>query len=135
MRICPPEIGDGAQPVSGGGSRGETGGRTKGGATNDGIGDLEFSGEFASSFTSSYPSQQVARTMTSRETKGNSVDDIEIHRYRANSLAISGSILNGDNTEYGRRFPSRTTGYLLGFPANRCVGGDFSTVLEVAYVG
>ena len=93
------EIGDGAQPVSGGCSRGGTGGRTTGGATNDGIGDLEFNGEFASSFTSSYPSQQVARTMTSRETKGNSVDDIEIHRYRANSLAISGSILDGDNTD------------------------------------
>ena len=93
------EIGDGAQPVFGGGSRGGMVGRTTGGASNDGIGDLEFNGEFASSFTSSYPSQQVARTMTSRETKGNSVDDIEIHRYRANSLAISGSILDGDNTD------------------------------------
>jgi hypothetical protein len=28
----------------------------------------------------------------------------------------------------------RTTGYLLGFPAIRCWGGDFTTVLEVAYV-
>jgi hypothetical protein len=26
------------------------------------------------------------------------------------------------------------TGYLLGFPAIRCWGGDFTTVLEVAYV-
>jgi hypothetical protein len=28
----------------------------------------------------------------------------------------------------------RTNGYLLGFPAIRCWGGDFTTVLEVAYV-
>ncbi len=94
------EIGDGAQPVPGGCSGGGTGGRMTGGANNDGIGDLEFNGEYASSFTSSYTPQQVAATtMTSRGTRGNSVDDIEMRRYRANSLAVPGSILDDANTD------------------------------------
>lgn len=98
------EIGDGAQqPVGGGGSsRGGAGGRT--GGANDGIGDLEFNGDdFAPSFVSSsaqsahhhYPSQQVA----TRGARGNSVDDFEFHRYRANSLAVPGSLLDGANTD------------------------------------
>ncbi|KAL3809918.1 hypothetical protein ACHAXA_005332 [Cyclostephanos tholiformis] len=69
----------------------------------DGIGDLEFNGDFTSSFAAS-PSSQSAQPypiqqMATRGARGNSVDDIEIHRYRANSLAVPGSLLDGVNTD------------------------------------
>jgi hypothetical protein len=87
------DIGDGAQqPVGGHSRRGD-----------DSIGDLDFNAHFSSSFAAPsssqnanpYPLQQVA----TRGARGNSVDDIEIHRYRANSLAVPGSLLDEANTD------------------------------------
>ena len=72
-----------------------------GSSMNDGIGDLEFNGDFtASSSTggsSNVPSAYA--TMIRHKARGNSVDDIDVHRMRANSLALPGMLLDGAHLE------------------------------------
>lgn len=73
------------------------GGGTLGSSMNDGIGDLEFNGDFTPSSgtlgNNNLPSAYA--TMIHRKARGNSVDDIDVHRMRANSLALPGLLLDG----------------------------------------
>lgn len=63
----------------------------------DGIGDLEFNGDFSN--TSAHLKQSSGNAYRQSKARGNSVDDIEVHRMRANSLALPGLLLDGANPE------------------------------------
>ena len=77
-------------------------------AANDGIGDLEFNGHLA--HPQAVGSSQTAQhaPMVYHRARGDSVDDINLHRMRANSLALPGALLEGTNpddvtqTSFGR---------------------------------
>ncbi|KAL7540903.1 hypothetical protein ACHAXR_011345 [Thalassiosira sp. AJA248-18] len=61
--------------------------------SNDGIGDLEFNGDFSA------PTPVASNSQYLHKARGNSVDDLEVHRMRANSLALPGLLLDGANPE------------------------------------
>jgi len=75
---------------------------------NDGIGDLEFNGDFYNP-TSLEPgqvlsgdfnyNQQQNMAVRSDKARGNSADNLEVHRMRANSLALPGLLLDGANPD------------------------------------
>mmetsp|Transcript_10875 Transcript_10875/g.24029 ORF Transcript_10875/g.24029 Transcript_10875/m.24029 type:complete len:664 (+) Transcript_10875:262-2253(+) len=89
---------------------GENNGRQHGSAqrgqtpVGDGIGDLEFNGDF-SSHPSVEPKQVVGNSLQNahgslvHKARGNSVDDLEVYRMRANSLALPGLLLDGANPD------------------------------------
>jgi hypothetical protein len=81
----------------GGHGRQPLGGGTLVSSMNDGIGDLEFNGEFTNSINTvdinNLPSAYA--TLMRHKARGNSVDDIDVHRMRANSLALPGVLLDG----------------------------------------
>ncbi len=85
----------------GGHGRQSLGGGTLGSSMNDGIGDLEFNGDFTNSINTvginNLPSAYV--TMMRYKARGNSVDDIDVHRMRANSLALPGVLLDGAHSD------------------------------------
>mmetsp|Transcript_23441 Transcript_23441/g.38293 ORF Transcript_23441/g.38293 Transcript_23441/m.38293 type:complete len:727 (-) Transcript_23441:689-2869(-) len=85
---------------------GENDGRQRGG--NDGIGDLEFNGDFSNpameprqvaSNSNYYQMSQHPPMGVHRKSRGNSIDDLEVHRMRANSLALPGFLLDGSNPD------------------------------------
>ncbi len=86
------DLGGGHESSSGVGGHGRLGS-----SMNDGIGDLEFNGDFTTTSVTSgnnnVPSAYA--TMIRRKARGNSVDDIDVHRMRANSLALPGMLLDG----------------------------------------
>lgn len=88
--------------VVGGYGRQSPGGGTLGSSMNDGIGELEFNEDLTnsavtvgSSSINNLPSSYYASMMRQHKARGNSVDDIDVHRMRANSLALPGILLDG----------------------------------------
>lgn len=68
------------------------------GCVHDGIGDLEFNGDFTIS-SLVLGKENSNSTLMHSKARGNSVDDIDIHRMRANSLALPGLLLDGANPD------------------------------------
>jgi len=81
----------GSDDAMGGGDRQQP--RSQGG-----IDDLEFNGDFSNTSVIE-PKRVEGGNLYMNKARGNSIDDIQLHRMRANSLALPGLLLEGSHPE------------------------------------